>query len=206
MGYFFSLLLLAFVLSIVVAVLNWPFWIVFVVLLALSGWRFYRMFQIVYKSQNINTMYKFFKANKRNPLYGYVASLKSMDNATIQAALERILVKYKQPELQAVHRANLAMLQKDYAKALREIQPIAGTGQGQITLAQIHALNNKPAEIKKLHFDEAWARALVAAILALNKKDVATFEEQRQIALHTSTGMQHFINYYMLEKLKKEKL
>lgn len=206
MGYFFSILLVAFILGLVVAALNWPIWIVFVVIILFSVLRFYRMYQIVYKSRNIEQMAKFFKTNKRNPLYGYTASLQSMDNATIKAASERVLAKYKQPELQAIHKTNIAILEKDYTKAQREIQPIANTGQGQITLAQIFALHNKPFEIKKLNFDEPWAKAMVAAILALHKKDVATFEEQRKIALENSAGMQHFSNYYTLEKLKKEML
>lgn len=204
MGYFFSILLIAFILGVVVAALKWPIWVVFVIIILFSVLRFYRMYNIVYKSKNIEQMAKFFQANKRNPLYGYTASLQSMDNATIKAASERILAKYKQPELQAIHKTNIAILEKDYAKAQREIQPIAGTGQGQITLAQIHALRNKPLEIQKLSFDEPWAKAMVAAILALHKKDLTTFEEQRKIALDNSTGMQHFSNYYALEKLKKE--
>jgi len=206
MFYYTILILIAFIMGIATGYFDWPFWILLTVLIFITALRFMYIFYILYKTQNHRLLYKFLKANRKNPIYGYAYSITTLDNDIIVAEIDRILKKYKQPKMQALYKTSRALLKEDYELAKREIASIEQDIIGQLSLAQIAAMENNREEAKQYKLPEEWMRAFIEAIFALQDKDVAKFNEQRTIVLNGSKGLQHFSNFYLLKKLKQHYL
>lgn len=206
MSYNIILIFIAFLLGIAAGFFDLPLWVLFSVIIVLSLLRLLYMFYILYKTKNRSLIYKFVKANRNNPVYGYAYSLTTLDTGQITVEIDRILKKYKQPKMQALYKTSKALLNEDYDLAKKEIISLEKDVFGQLSLAQIAAMENNREEAKQYKLPDAWMNAFIEAIFALHEKDLTKFEEQSTIVLDESNGLQHFSNFYLLEKMKQHYL
>lgn len=195
---------LAFVFGILFTVMEWPLWIALALFVVIAGMDILRMLYVVYFSRNLKQVTKFVDQQQNNPMFIFMQRLRKGTDEELLAAIDEILAKYKQPQVQAVYGANRAMMQGDFLEARHWAEPIASSEIGQYTMALIEAMQGKREEAGRYSFQKDWMKASIEANLAFVEKDRKTFDREVQKSIDNAKGIQYYTNTYVFKRMKDE--
>lgn len=195
---------LALVISILFAVMEWPLWIAFALFVIIAGMEIPIMLYAMYFSQNLQQITKYVDQQQEMPVFAYMHQLREGTKEDQLEAIEAVLAKYKQPQVQAVYGANKAIMLDEFTKARRLAEPIASSEIGQYTLALIEAVQGNREEAKRYSLQKEWMKASIEANLAYIEKDRETFEREAQKAINNAKGIQYYSNTYVFKRMRDE--
>ncbi|WP_075618440.1 hypothetical protein [Paenisporosarcina indica] len=148
-----------------------------------------------YRSNNIKSIEKFLKANKKNPLFAYPLATAGGNHVEMEESLRAILAKHKQPYMQNVYHTILAL-------HLDKIET-ANTYAQKIDKEPLKSYYAAFIAAKKGDFEEAsrheenvsveWMLHALHALYAHEKGQHSVFETEAQKAIDESRGVQKFI-------------
>ena len=200
MNFTVSLILFTIIAGIMMVIFNIPFWILIVLVIAISLGRTAYVIHILYRCQDVAKIERFLKSTMKNPLYNYTLSLKSSSVDIQRRAIDNILATYKSPIMQATHRANRAMLDHQYPVAKQFAEQIPNDLLRNYHLALIDATQGQ-AKAQHYVLAKPWMTSLIAAVFHYKKGQLDEYEIQKKNALQQSRGIQYFTNYYFFEHI-----
>lgn len=203
MKYSIFLWILAVVLGVTTGLLNWSFWVPIGIISVLAVFNLVYTLYIMYKSQNLGTIEKLIRKNKRNPVYGYALELKEGTKEDVIKKLELIMKRYKQPLIKHSYGFNHAMLLKEYEIAKNHAKQIESHPIGQYCLALVAAFEGDEEKALNKSFKYEWMREGVAAAYYFAKHDLDAYRLYRDKAISASYGVQHFSNVHFFKQLEQ---
>ncbi len=195
---------LALVISILFAVMEWPLWIAFALFVIIAGMEIPIMLYAMYFSQNLQQITKYVDQQQEMPVFAYMHQLREGTKENQLEAIDAVLAKYKQPQVQAVYGANKAIMLDEFGKARRLAEPIASSEIGQYTLALIEAVQGNREQAKRYSLQKKWMKASIEANLAYIEKDREAFEREAQKAINNAKGIQYYSNTYVFKRMRDE--
>lgn len=184
--------------------LNVPKSVVLVLVLLASTLTFtvYPMF-LIYKSNSLPAIEKYIIRNRKKAFFSYAYALAYGREEDIENALQLILKKHKQKEMQTIYQANLALHQKDHQKLLQLANEMTKSDYQPYYSGLAYVLNDQLKEAKK-YVDEIqtpWMLHSLQASIAFHENDVDTFESEKEKAIENARGIQKYSIYHRFEKL-----
>ena len=195
---------LALVISILFAVMEWPLWIAFALFVIIAGMEIPIMLYAMYFSQNLQQITKYVDQQQEMPVFAYMHQLREGTKENQLEAIDAVLAKYKQPQVQAVYGANKAVMLDEFGKARRLAEPISSSEIGQYTLALIEAVQGNREQAKRYSLQKEWMKASIEANLAYIEKDGEAFEREAQKAINNAKGIQYYSNTYVFKRMRDE--
>lgn len=195
---------LALVISILFAVMEWPLWIAFALFVIIAGMEIPIMLYAMYFSQNLQQITKYVDQQQEMPVFAYMHQLREGTKENQLEAIDAVLAKYKQPQVQAVYGANKAIMLDEFGKARRLAKPISSSEIGQYTLALIEAVQGNREQAKRYSLQKEWMKASIEANLAYIEKDREAFEREAQKAINNAKGIQYYSNTYVFKRMRDE--
>lgn len=195
---------LALVISILFAVMEWPLWIAFALFVIIAGMEIPIMLYAMYFSQNLQQITKYVDQQQEMPVFAYMHQLREGTKENQLEAIDAVLAKYKQPQVQAVYGANKAIMLDEFGKARRLAEPISSSEIGQYTLALIEAVQGNREQTKRYSLQKEWMKASIEANLAYIEKDREAFEREAQKAINNAKGIQYYSNTYVFKRMRDE--
>ncbi|WP_413363296.1 hypothetical protein [Lysinibacillus sp. 3P01SB] len=195
---------LALVISILFAVMEWPLWIAFALFVIIAGMEIPIMLYAMYFSQNLQQITKYVDQQQEMPVFAYMHQLREGTKENQLEAIDAVLAKYKQPQVQAVYGANKAIMLDEFGKARRLAEPISSSEIGQYTLALIEAVQGNREQAKRYSLQKEWMKASIEANLAYIEKDREAFEREAQKAINNAKGIQYYSNTYVFKRMRDE--
>ncbi len=203
MNYSIFLWILAVVLGVTTGLLNWSFWVPLGIIGVLAVFNFVYTLYIIYKSQNLGTIEKFLRKNKRNPIYGFTLELKYGTKEDVINKIELITKRYKQPLIKHTYGFNHALFLKEYEIAKNHAKQIESHPLGQYCLALVAAFEGDDENALNKSLKYEWMREAVTAVYYFAKHDLAAYRLYRDKAISASYGIQHFSNVYFFKQLEQ---
>lgn len=200
MGFTIFILLFAIIFGIITVLLGLPFWLFVAAVIGVSLARTFHVIHILYRSQNVKKIGRFLQSSAKNPLYHYTLSLKSGSKQAQLQAIDLVLGAYKSPLIQGMYRSSRAMLEHDYSAAKTFAAQIPDEMMRSYTLSLIAAANGEVTAGDHM-LQKPWMSSIIAATRSYKKGDMTEFERHKQEALANSRGIQHFSNFYHLERI-----
>lgn len=194
---------LALVISILFSMMGWPLWIALTIFVVLAGMEIPIMLYAMYFSQNLKQITKYVDQQQEAPIFAFMHQLRRGTKEDQLKAIDKVLAKYKQAQVQAVYGANKAIMLEDFDKARRVTEPIVSSEIGQYTLALIEAVQGNREEAGRYSFQKEWMKAGIKANLAFAEKDRETFEQEAQKAINSAKGIQYYSNTYVFKRMRE---
>lgn len=202
MNYTIFLWISAVVLGVITGILGWSFWVPLGFIGVLAVFNFVYTLYIMFKSQNLATIEKFIRKNKRNPIYGFILELKEGSKEDVINKVALIIKRYKQPFIKHSYSFTRAILLQEYEIAKDHAKQIESHPNGQYSLALVAALEGEKNTLNK-SFKYEWMREAVAAVYYFTKHDLDAYQLYRDKAISASYGIQHFSNVYFFKQLEQ---
>ena len=196
---------LAIVIGIGFAMLDWPIWMGIALFVFIAILEIPIMLYTLYASQNLARITKYIVQNRKNPIFQYMYLLPEGTEASLIEAIDTILRKYKQPNIQAIYGANRAILLEDFDEARRLVYPVLQSELGQYTMALIAAMQGNGEEMQQYKVEKEWMKAGLEANLAFAQGDTATFDRTSQQAIDSAKGVQYYGNIYVFKRMRDSK-
>ena len=175
---------------------NIPFWVVFVIviviyLLITLGWPLY----IVYFTKDMKRLDAFLTKNKSNVFFKYAYAVGHESDEIVIETIESILQTQKQPKMQAIYAANLAVWQQD-SEALHRLAIHLPTAD-YVNYYTAHALllegNLKRAQTLQTEIRKQWMKHTLQASIAKQANDQTAYRKEIELATTHSRGIQHYL-------------
>ena len=196
---------LAIVIGVGFAMLEWPIWMGIALFVFIAILEIPIILYTLYASQNMTKITKYIVQNRKNPIYQYMYLLPEGTEASLIEAIDTILRKYKQPNIQAIYGANRAILLEDFDEARRLVYPVLQSELGQYTMALIAAMQGNGEEMQQYKVEKEWMKAGLEANLAFAQGDMATFDRASQQAIDSAKGVQYYGNTYVFKRMRDGK-
>ncbi|REB05963.1 hypothetical protein DVB69_13545 [Sporosarcina sp. BI001-red] len=183
-------------LTVVLLFANIPFWAVFgiVIIVYMSitlGWPIY----IIYGTKNLDKIDKFLTKNRANTLFAYAYAIAHESDETIIETIETVLQTHKQPKIQAVYAANLAVWQNDM-EALHRIAihlPTADYVNYYTANALLMEGNLERAQTLQTAIKKPWMKHALQASIAKQSGDQTAYRKEVELSTSCARGIQHFV-------------
>ena len=162
----------------------------------------YPMF-LIYKSNSLLAIEKYIIRNRKKPLFSYAYALAYGREGDIEEALQFILKKYKQKEMQTIYKANLALHQKDHQKLLQLSNEMEKPDYQPYYSGLAYAIGGQ-LEKAKVYVDETqtpWMLHSLKASIAIHEDNFSTYESEKEKAIESARGIQKYTVYHRFEKL-----
>ena len=194
------ILLFAIISGIITVLLGLPFWLFVAAVIGVSLARTFHVIHILYRSRDVEKIGRFLQSSAKNPLYHYTLSLKSGSKQAQLQAIDLVLGAYKSPLIQGMYRSSRAMLEHDYSAAKDSASRIPDDSMRSYTLALVAAAKGEETT-GNFMLQKPWMSSIIAATRSYKQGDMTEFERHKQEALANSSGIQHFSNFYYLERI-----
>lgn len=194
---------MAFILGILIAMFQWPFWIAIAVLIFASFIMIGDVLFTLYGTTNINRVEKFIIKKKKEPIYAFIYSQGFGKKEDQIIAIDAILKKYKQQHIAHYYRCIQEYLKDNLELALDEAnkigkEPLMGYSKA-LVLAKMgkenEALSNTPSK--------PWMQEAIRAAIAISKNDADAFEKHANNAIHSTRGIQRLSIIYSFNQMRK---
>jgi hypothetical protein len=193
---------LAFILGILIAMFQWPFWIAIAVLILTSLLMIGEVLFTLYGTTNMKRAEKFILKKKKEPIYQFIYSQGFGTKENQILAIDAILKKYKQQHIYYYYRCiqqylkdNLELALEDANKIGRE--PLMSYSKGLIYARmgnEEEALSHMPAK--------RWMQEAILATIAHNKHDATSFEQHVENAIQSTRGLQRLSLIYAFNQMR----
>lgn len=183
-------------LTVVLLFLNIPFWAVFVIVMVVYlattlGWPVY----IIYVTKDMKKIDTFLTKNRSNAIFAYGYSIAHESDEMIIETIETILQTYKQPKVQAIYGANLAVWQQD-AEALHRIAihlPTADYVNYYTASALLMEGNLERAQTLQTSIKKPWMKHALQASIAKELGDQTAYRREVELATSHARGVQYYV-------------
>lgn len=183
-------------LTVVLLFANIPFWAVFVIVMVVYmsitlGWPIY----IIYGTKDMDKVEKFLTKNRSNTLFAYAYAIAHETDETIIETIETILQTHKQPKVQAVYAANLAVWQQD-VEALHRLSihlPTADYVNYYTANALLMEGNIESAQALQAAIKKPWMKHALQANIAKQSDDQTAYRKEVELSTSHARGVQHYV-------------
>lgn len=183
-------------LTVVLLFLNIPFWAVFVIVMVVYltvtlGWPVY----IIYMTKDMKKVDAFLTKNRTNAIFAYGYAVAHESDEKIIETIETILQTYKQPKVQAIYGANLAVWQQD-AEALHRLAihlPTADYVNYYTASALLMEGNVERAQALQTTIKKSWMKHALQASIAQEAGDQTAYRREVELATSNARGVQHYV-------------
>ncbi|MDW0108575.1 hypothetical protein [Sporosarcina aquimarina] len=184
------------VLTIVLLFANIPFWAVFLIVMIVYltvtlGWPLY----ILYGTKDMKRLDAFLTKNRFNSLFAYAYAIGHESDEMVIDTIENILQTQKQPKIQAIYGANLAIWQKD-AEALHRIAihlPTSDYVNYYTASALLLEGNLQRAEAIQPAIKKPWMRHALQASIAKQSGNQTAYRREVELATSHARGVQYYV-------------
>jgi hypothetical protein len=186
---------LVFITTLVLATLDFPFWLILlIVFVAILVPFFFMQIHTAYWSNDLKKVEKFLQANSKKPLQAFTLSLAHGNRTEVEENLRGILAKHKQPLIQQVYSTVLHLLHRDYEAARTSADQISKISLRSYYLAYVAAKKGDIDEAKRFmkSFDKPWMSHAMNSYIALHEGNPTLAELEHQKAIDTSRGIQKY--------------
>ncbi|GGA21899.1 hypothetical protein [Psychrobacillus lasiicapitis] len=199
------IILLGMALTVVMSFLEVSLWIIYLSIIVL-----YILLLVVppmylvYKSNNLARIERYLEGNKKKPLFAYPLAVKAGDRTAIIQAINDILKKYKQPYMQEVYKANLALYENNISKFNTLARQISKEPLRTYYKAYAEALQGKFVEARALKesLQASWMKHSIEAIIAKEQGDMETFRKEVDSSIESARGIQKFSLLYSFKRFE----
>ncbi|MBE4906862.1 hypothetical protein IMZ08_02165 [Bacillus luteolus] len=187
---------LALVLTIILQTLNINevaiYIIVFITIFAVL---YVPMFYISFFSTNIEAIDRFLAERKKHPQYGLYYGLANDDRQLVEASMEKVLKRYKQPAAQAMFNVIFALYNKDTNEARKYIDNIKQPEYKKYYEAGIAIEEKDYEEAQRIStaLQKDWMREAVLAEVHKGKGNLKEAKVHARNALVGSKGLQRYM-------------
>lgn len=201
------IILLGLVLTVVMSFLEISFWIIYLsIVISYILLLVVPQMYIVYKSNNLARIERYLDENKKKPLFAYALAVKAGDRDSIIQVTHEILKKYKQPYMQQVYKANLALYENDVATFDTFARQICKEPLRTYYIAYAEALkgNFVEAQALKASLTTTWMQHAIEAIIAKEIGDLETFRDEAKASVESARGVQKFNLVYSFQHIESD--
>ncbi|WP_432353969.1 hypothetical protein [Sporosarcina sp. A2] len=184
------------VLTVVLLLANIPLWAVVVIVTILYiSVTMGRPLYIIYATNDLKKIDAFLTKNRSNTIFAYAYAVAHESEEIVIEAIETILQTHKQPKLQAVYAANLAIWQQDQ-EALHRISmhlPTADYVNYYTASALLMEGNVERAQILQTSIKKKWMKHALQASIAEQSGDQTAYRKEVELATSHARGIQHYV-------------
>lgn len=193
---------LAFILGILIAMFQWPFWIAIVVLVLTSFVMIGDFLFTIYGTTNIKRMEKFILKKKKEPIYGFIYAQGFGTKEDQILAIDAILNKYKQQHIHYYYRCIQQYLKNNLEQALEEAQKVGKEPLISYSKALINAkMGNEEEALSQLP-SKQWMQEAILATIAHHKHNDDAFEQHVENAVQSTRGLQRLSLIYSFNQMR----
>ena len=159
---------------------------------------------ITYFSTSLKRIDRFVKSNRRKPLFGYPYQIAYGNDEQIQQALQKILARHRQPELQQTYKALLAITQDQPGVARQYAEQIQRESLRTYYLAHAAANSGDYDHATELleQLKEPWMRSAIRALIAFETND-PQFDRLAEDSIAAARGVQKYTLFHSFRRLKE---
>lgn len=201
---FIPIILLGLILGVVVAVLDWPMWVAYMIILVVGLIPVVRMLNATYFTTNVNTVRHYLQKNKKDPMCEYALTMEFGTKEDEVAAIDKVLARYRQPVMQHTYEMNKAMRLDDYERASEFAEKLGKHPFGVYGKASIAAMLGNAEEARSYTLKDAWMNDAVEAMIAFTARDLKAFHQHGEEAIAKTKGLQRYILIYSLRNMEQE--
>ena len=201
---FFIIFILSGLTGALLAMMEWPIEIMFIVIAVIAIISTGYIFYINYFSQNFTAIEKYLAKNQKNPIYHYTYILPTATDEQLIQALQTIIQKYAHTKYKSIYSTYLALMEEDLDSAHQHVIPIKHTEIGRYTSALIDVYEGNYDEALQHQVQKSWMKHSILAHIAFFTKDLNAFQEEAALTVASTGGVQRYSNYYTLERMKRE--
>lgn len=187
----------------ILLLLNVPSGVVISIILtaSLALFTIYPMY-LIYKSNSLVAIDKYVIRNRKKTLFRYAYALAYGNTQEIEEALELILKKYRQNEMQIIYSANLALHRKDIGRLIQHANQMTKPDLQQYYLGIAYSLNGEEDSANRClaNITTPWMIHSLQASIALLREDIETFQAEANQAVNSATGLQKYTIMHMLNR------
>ncbi len=178
---------------------NVPMWlttiiVLFVTITIFIGWPFY----VIYRTRSIRLVDRYLKSYQNKPIFGYAYMLAHGTDEQLLHAIDAVIQRYPQKEMQVVSKGNRYMFTRDANGLMKYAQSIEPSEYRVYYLAVAHAMRGELEEASRYRkkLQTPWTIFLAEASIAHAKGDTVTTEAAIASAVATTRGLQRYSIYY----------
>lgn len=189
--YLFAIIVCTFLL-----LMDIPKWLIFILLfLYVFSFTMYPHFNALLWTNNLKIVDRFLEANKHRSLYAYPYAIANLPVAEQKAALQKIIHVYKQPYIKHNYASILAILEKDYTRALSEAKRIAKEPFQSYMIAHSEAYLGNFEQAKALlpKLTEKWMSSSIESLIFFKLQDKENFKYHSSKAIKQARGIQKYL-------------
>lgn len=201
--YYLRLVLLYLFLAVIGFVLAWfnaPTWVIVVVFIIAVAAVIYNNVLVMYLSKDAKKIERAMRNQRRNPLFAHVLAVKEGTLEDEMKEIDRIIAKYKQPDLRNSFEFLRSYRLGQYENAIKFAKEIKREPNRSYHLALADVLQKNYKKARTYSFDQAWMTHAVEAEIALQLKNLENYKKHMQLAIDESKGMQLVLNQATFEK------
>ncbi|MGG0663008.1 hypothetical protein ABE042_02725 [Viridibacillus arvi] len=197
----FIFLFLFFILvSFILGLLNAPTWIVMTINAIAGIAVIYDHIHTVKFSKNAKKIVRTMKYQKKNPFFAYVLAVKEGTLEDELREIERVIAKYKQPDLRNSLEFRKNYQLKDYDKAIQFANKIEKEPFKSFYLAIVDVLQQDYIKARSYTFAQKWMKHAIEAEIALQLNNIEDYKKHTKLVIEQSKGMQLILNQATFEK------
>lgn len=193
---------IALLIGIIFAIFEWPFWVACVILFALAFVFICEVLFTLYGTKNIVKVEKFIKRKTKEPIYKHIYTQGFGTKEEQILAIDAILHKYKQQNIQHYYRCIQYILQDNLECALNEATKINKEPLKSYSKAFIHASMGNELEALSYPLAKTWMQEAILATIAHTKKDYISFETHANNAFSAARGIQKLSLVYSFNGMR----
>lgn len=199
------LILIAIVLGLVGGILGWSYWIVITIVAVLAILNIAYFLYIILFCQNIHSIEKLLRRNRKNPMYGYLLAIKDENIPEANTHLKHLTEKYKKTESAKSYAYILAYLNNNLDEAREYAHQLKNPVMRSYSIAMVDAYEGNGAQHLHTDFKKPWMNEAIKATHYYAIGDMELFTKHRALTLSHSKGIQFASNLYALDLYDKQK-
>ncbi|MCZ8538087.1 hypothetical protein M9R32_12900 [Paenisporosarcina quisquiliarum] len=187
---------LVFIVTLVLAFLEYPFWLIMLIVFAAVILPFsFMQLNAVYWTNDLKKIEKFLQANHKKPIMAFPLALAQGNRTEVVESVHAILAKHRMPIIQQVYSTILDLINRDYDAARASAEKISKAPLRAYYLAYVAAKQGDNEEAKRYmdSFDKPWMTHAMNSFLIKNEGNLKLAEEEHQKAIDTSRGIQKYM-------------
>jgi hypothetical protein len=181
------------------AMMGWSYITVIGIIIGLTILNILFYLLILTNSKDLKLITYVLKVNRKEPLFGYLLTLKDGNLEDAKLQLEKGIKKYKSNQNGPQFSFSLALLNNDVTAARHAALSFKDAGFREYALATIDCYEGKGEQHFSTSFSKPWMHHALVATNAFFKDDQDTYKQHKQFTLDHSKGLQLASNTYSFQ-------
>ncbi|MGE7924604.1 hypothetical protein ACQKND_15675 [Viridibacillus arvi] len=151
-------------------------------------------------SKNAKKIVRTMKYQKKNPFFAYVLAVKEGTLEDELREIDRVIAKYKQPDLRNSLEFTKNYQLNNYDKAIQFAKKIEKEPFKSFYLAIVDVLQQDYIKARSYTFVKTWMKHAIEAEIALRLNNIENYKKHMKLVIEESRGMQLILNQAIFEK------